>query len=67
VSDTDLLTTINQLRREMEDSKELSHQAIALASAANVRVDALAGMVASLEQRIRSLRVESKTISELVG
>jgi hypothetical protein len=66
VSDTELLAAINQLRREMEETKSTSNQAIALAAAANVRIDALAVMVANLEQRIRSLRVESKTISELV-
>jgi len=32
-----------------------------------VRVDVLAQMVRSLEDRIQALRVESKTISEIVG
>lgn len=60
-SDLQLLT------RQLDELKELAHQAIAMASAANVRVDGLAQAVASIEQRIRQLRVESKTISELIG
>ena len=58
---------LNLLTRQLEEAKELAHQAIALASAANVRVDGLAGVVANLEQRIRQLKVESKTISEIIG
>jgi hypothetical protein len=60
-------TERNLLRRQMTEIQELAHQAIALASAANVRTDGLAAAVANLEQRIRHLRVESKTISELLG
>jgi hypothetical protein len=67
VSEKDLEAELAKLRREFIEAVELAHQAIAMASAANVRVDGLAGMVANLEQRIRLLRVESKTISEIVG
>jgi hypothetical protein len=60
-------TELSLLRRQMTEIQELAHQAIALASAANVRTDGLAAAVANIEQRIRQLRVESKTISEIVG
>jgi hypothetical protein len=60
-------TELSLLRRQMTEIQELAHQAIALASAANVRTDGLAAAVANIEQRIRHLRVESKTISEIVG
>jgi hypothetical protein len=55
------------LRRQLAESVEFAHQAIAMASAANVRIDAMGALVASLERRIQALRVESKTISEIVG
>jgi polysaccharide deacetylase 2 family uncharacterized protein YibQ len=62
-----LVGELARVRRQLTESMELANQAIAMASAANVRVDGLASMVATLEQRIRLLRVESKTISEIVG
>jgi hypothetical protein len=55
------------LKRQMAEITEQYHQAIALASAANVRVDGLAAAVAKLEARIDGLRVETKAISEIVG
>lgn len=56
---------INLLRREVADAKEQVHQAISLAAAANVRLDALAAVVANLQQCLRQGRAESKTITEV--
>jgi len=55
------------LRRQVAEVLGLAHQAIALASAANVRMDGLAAVVAKLETRIDSLKAESRTITEIVG
>lgn len=63
MSDPDL----SLLQRQMTELRDLADQAIALASAANVRVDGLAAAVAKLEKRITDLRVETKAISEIVG
>jgi hypothetical protein len=58
---------VAQLRRQYAEAMERANQAIALASAANMRLDGMAGTVARLESRIDSLRAESRTITEIVG
>jgi len=55
------------LLRQVAEVLGLAHQAIALATAANVRMDGLAAVVAKLETRIDSLKAESRTITEIVG
>jgi hypothetical protein len=58
---------VAKLRRQYAEALEYGHQAIALASAANVRIDGLAAVVERLSARIDALRAESRTITEIVG
>ena len=53
------------LRRQITETLELLSSSMASIAALNVRIDALASAVASLEQRFRQARVKSSTRSEL--
>ncbi len=67
MSETDDAAVLAALRRQLADAVSYAHQAIALASAANVRLDALAKVVERLESRINNLKAESRTITDITG
>ena len=60
-------TEIDLLRRKLTEIEELAQQACAMASLANQRNSELRAEVAALRQRIDGLKVEAKTIAELIG
>lgn len=66
-SQEDLANELRQLRREFTDLKEQLHQAFAMASAANVRIDPLIAMIEGMGRRIDNLRVDITAIAKIDG
>jgi hypothetical protein len=55
------------LLRKLTEVEECAHQALSVASSAQMKIDGLTAAIERLTQRIDGLRVEIKAIAEITG